>query len=102
MDGRVAAAKSSSADVTLRILGAIAEPIRFRIVRDIVQNGPTTATPLGTRVGADSKRVSRNLQVLAESGVLERWLGRVFRIPEKFLVPGEPVVDFGTVRVRFD
>ena len=53
-------------------------------------------------MSADVKRISRHLHILKASGVVEQWVGRVFRIPERFRVPGEQVIDFGAVRVRFD
>ena len=97
----MAAGKSLSTDPALRILTALAEPNRFRLVKEILQQGPNTAVPLAMKLGADVKKVSRHLHILKNTGVLEQWVGKVFRIPERFLVPGEPVVDFGSVRVRF-
>ena len=95
------ASKSASTDPAFPILAALAEPTRFRIVSDILKNGPTTAVPLAARLGLDVKKVSRHLHVLKAGGVLEQWIGRVFRIPERFLIAGERVIDLGSVRVRF-
>ena len=95
------ASSSPNPDPAFRILTALAEPTRFRIVSEILRNGPNTAVPLAAKLEADVKQVSRHLHILKAGGVLEQWVGRVFRIPERFLVPGERVIDLGSVRVRF-
>ena len=46
--------------------------------------------------------VSRHLVWLKSVGVLEHRMGRLYAIPDRFLVPGERVVDFGPIVLRFD
>src|SRR5215207_9762944 len=98
----MSASKSPTTDPLFQILTALAEPTRFRIVSEILQHGPNTAVPLAAKLGAEVKQVSRHLHILKAAGVLEQWVGRVFRIPERFLVPGERAIDLGPVRVRFN
>ena len=98
----MATGKTPGTATALRILAALGEPTRFRIVSELLQHGPNTTVPLATKMSADVKRISRHLHILKASGVVEQWVGRVFRIPERFRVPGEQVIDFGAVRVRFD
>ena len=97
----MAATKSLSADPTFRILKALAEPTRYRIMNELLKSGPNTALPLAGKLGSDVKKVSRHMHILKRMGALEQWIGRVFRIPERFLVAGESVIDFGSVRVQF-
>lgn len=86
----------------LQILTALAEPTRLQALREIFLNGPSTALPLAKKFGTDVKQMWRHLNRLRDSGVLEQGMGRVYKIKERFLVPGQQAVDFGCVVLRFD
>jgi hypothetical protein len=86
----------------LQIVTALAEPTRMRAVWEIFLTGPSTALPLAKKLGTDVMQMWRHLNRLAAAGVLERGMGRVYKIKERYLVPGQQVVDFGCVVLRFD
>jgi hypothetical protein len=84
----------------LKILRALAEPLRLRAVQEIQQHGPTTTLPLGNRMGIDVKKMSWHLQHLRKAGLLEQGMGKVYKIPEQFILPNGGGLDFGPVVLR--
>jgi hypothetical protein len=81
---------------------ALGDPLRMRAVQEIFLSGPMTALPLGERLGANVKKMSRHLQHLRDAGVLEQGYGRVYKIPDRFLVAGQRLIDFGHIVLRIE
>ncbi len=86
-------------------LRALAEPIRLRIVRELIES-PCTVSALAQRVGAAIATVSHHLQVLLHAGILEvEKAGRfsTYRLNREFhrRVGGnvEGRLDFGCCRI---
>ena len=85
---------------SLAMLAALADPIRFRAMHEIQQHGPTTTLPLANRMGLDVRKLSKHLHRLRDAGILEQGMGRVYKIPDPFVVSGERTLDFGPVVLR--
>ncbi|MEU8898667.1 helix-turn-helix domain-containing protein [Nocardia sp. NPDC048505] len=52
-------------------LRALAHPLRQRILRALAENGPSTSTALGARLGENTGATSYHLRRLAEHGFIE-------------------------------
>jgi DNA-binding transcriptional ArsR family regulator len=85
---------------SLKMLMALGSPIRLRAMHEIYQHGPTTALPLGTRLGIDVKKMSRHLQCLRKAGLVEQGMGRVYKLPDRATAGERGALDFGLVMLR--
>jgi DNA-binding transcriptional ArsR family regulator len=52
-----------------RVFGALADPTRRRIVRELAAQGPLTPTTLGTRAGISRQAAAQHLAVLQAVGL---------------------------------
>lgn len=90
----------------LAVLAALANPTRFRMVRELTDGRPRTITQLARVVRRDPDLISKHLDRLRAAGVLARQQGvdrrcQYFYLPGSFLtVPGR--IDFGCVSVAVD
>ncbi len=86
--------------VTPTNVQALAHPVRMRLLRLLREDGPSTATALGERIGQSSGVTSYHLRVLGEAGLVEEDSGRGNRrdrwwrvaregLAFSFRVPGE-------------
>lgn len=57
--------------VTPTNVQALAHPVRMTLLRLLREDGPSTATALGERIGQSSGVTSYHLRVLAEAGIVE-------------------------------
>jgi DNA-binding transcriptional ArsR family regulator len=55
-----------------RVFGALADPTRRRIVRELAAQGPLTPTTLGARAGISRQAAAQHLAVLAAAGLANR------------------------------
>lgn len=61
------------------IFSALADPTRFAIVEQLLENGDQTAGNLAEPFNISKPAISRHLKVLEEAGVIERRVDRQFR-----------------------
>jgi DNA-binding transcriptional ArsR family regulator len=104
-------------DITLtpKMLRGLVHPLRLRLMQLLRDEGPSTASKLGERVGQSSGVTSYHLRILADLGFIAedtdrgngrdrwwratyRWLDFTFRTPED---PGDPeTLELATEYVR--
>jgi hypothetical protein len=84
------------------LIAATASPDRWRIFMELAKGEPLPSGELARRVGMTLNAASKLVLRMHRAGLLERRFGNVYRIPEKFLVPGEAKLDFGPMVVRLD
>jgi DNA-binding transcriptional ArsR family regulator len=86
-----------------RLLTAISERTRWRILRELIAGEALPVSELARRLGAPATNISKHAQLLQRCGVLERGYGMLYRIAPRFAVPGEPAtLDFGAALIRLD
>jgi predicted transcriptional regulator len=81
---------------------AVSDPTRWKIFDTLRQRGPMTPKLVTQAVGAPISNISKHLVFLRKVGLLEQRMGKVYAIPEVFMVPGERALDFGAIVIRFD
>ena len=94
-----------------RLLQAVSDPIRWRVLRELVAGQSLTVQQLAAKSGSTQNQMSKHLRVLREVGALE--LGSPpdgdkrkaqHAVPKHFLRPdesGKAVIDFGACVLRF-
>lgn len=60
-----------SSDQQWRMLGALTEPNRMRIVELLRDEGPQTVGEIADRLGLRQPQTSKHLKVLSDNGILE-------------------------------
>jgi predicted transcriptional regulator len=75
---------------------------RWAIYEVLQRRGPMPTDYIAKAIGASAANASKQLVALRKAGLLDHHMGRLYAIPERFLVPGERAVDFGPVVLRFD
>src|SRR5688572_16570237 len=95
-------AKSSTSTLNIkevvRVLGSMK---RFQIFAELAKGEPLPASVISQRTGMSANGASKLLSQFHRAGMLERGYGKLYRIPARFVVPGENAVDFGPVVLRF-
>ena len=97
--------KSSNSLTELRlekIVPGIGTIKRWRILVELGKGEPLPAQEIARRVRISRGTASRILIQLREAGMLERGYGHLYRIPQRFIVPGENAIDFGAFVLRLD
>ncbi len=84
------------------LLTAVSNTIRWRVFDELHQHGGMTALPLSKMLGVQFSTLTKHLHFLRDLGLLDKGMGKVYTIPQRFLVPGERVLDFGPVVLRLD
>jgi predicted transcriptional regulator len=84
------------------VLTAVSDMTRWRIFSELQQQGGMTTLALANKLRVPLTNVSKHLTWLRKQGILEQGMGRVYRLADRFLVPGERTVDFGSVVLRLD
>ena len=84
------------------LLTAISNTIRWRVFDELLQHGGMTTIPLAKKIGVEFSTLTKHMQMLKNAGLLEQGMGKVYSIPERFRVPGERALDFGSVVLRLD
>jgi hypothetical protein len=52
-------------------------------------------------VRASMQNTSKHLILLRDLGLIEQRMGRLYEIPQAFIVPGERALDYGPMVLRF-
>jgi DNA-binding IclR family transcriptional regulator len=84
------------------LISAIASPDRWNIFLELAKGEPLPTGELARRVGMTQNAASKLVLRMQRAGLLERRFGNVYRISQKFLVPGEAKLDFGPIVARLD
>src|SRR5688500_15257393 len=80
----------------------IGDATRWQILDLLQQRGPMTTQFIAAAVGGSMQNVSKHLIFMRDAGMLEQRMGRLYAIPDAFLVEGERTVDFGPIILRLD
>jgi len=75
---------------------------RWRILMELGKGEPLPAREISRRVRISPNGASKILSELHKAGILDRGYGNLYRIPARFFVAGEPVLDFGPITLRLD
>ncbi len=109
---KTAGAKATSADLTdqVRLLQAVADPVRWAILRELAAGEPLPVQKLAARLGRDANLISKHLRVLREAdavSVLPSPDGdgrkQCYAIPATFQrvdEAGRPMLDYGVCALR--
>ena len=81
---------------------ALGNPIRWAVLQVLFTHEALPTTAIAKFVGEERSRLSKHLRLMTKLGVIEHWHGKIYRIPPRFRVPGEAVVDFGCVVIRMN
>ena len=100
-------ATSSASPVNGRVSYAemavvLSNAVRWRVLAQLFKEDLLDVTELARRVGQNRSNLSKQLAVLRKHGVVEQWRAKLYRIPAKFRVAGEAILDFGSVILRMD
>jgi len=84
------------------LLTAVSDKTRWRVLDELQKHGPLPTSILAKNLNVDRPNLTHHLTFMKKAGLLEQVMGRIYRIPEKYLVQGQRAVDFGAVVLRFD
>jgi predicted transcriptional regulator len=84
------------------VLTIVSEKKRWLIYRELMKGKPLPVSELAKRTGIERANLSKHVTSMERRGFLTRGYGGLYEIPAQFLVPGENVLDFGAVVLRFD
>jgi DNA-binding IclR family transcriptional regulator len=84
------------------ILTIVSSRNRWLIFRELMKGKPLPVSELAKRTGLSRVNTSKHVISMERRGFLIRGFGGLYDIPAQFLVPGENVLDFGAVLLRFD
>lgn len=95
----------------VRLLEAIADPVRYRALKELAAGAYLSPTELAKSLGVKVDSMSKHMRVLRDRGVVqlvspEAGDGRVqyYQIPQRFRVTsdaGRPLLDYGVCVLRF-
>jgi DNA-binding transcriptional ArsR family regulator len=86
-----------------RLAGALGNPTRWRMLKELSLGEPRTVGELATVAGCNYDNAGRHLAVLRKAGLAVQGRGRLYQIPKQYLPAlGERVVDFGHCLLRLD
>ena len=86
-----------------RLLTAISQPRRWRMLRELSQGEPREISELAGVAGCSYDMARKHLAVLVAAGIVVQTRGRCYQIPKQYLpTPGQPVVDFSHCLLRLD
>jgi hypothetical protein len=93
----------AEADAAAKFFAALGNPLRWMMVKLILQRGPQTATDLAALLKRDFDGISKHLRVLRAGGVVQAMSGQdrrliYFYIP-KANQPEPGVLDYGKLRL---
>jgi DNA-binding transcriptional ArsR family regulator len=85
------------------ILGAISNPARWNLMRELASGEPLMVTELAERVGQSIDTASKNMAILRKAGILIQGRNRLYQIAPQFLTDKtERVLDFGYCLLRMN
>lgn len=93
------------------LLQALADPVRFRALKELAGGEYLSTTELARRLGVKLDGMAKHMRVLKNRGAVQRVMpeggdGRVqyYQVPQRFRTVtegGRPVLDYGVCVVRF-
>lgn len=96
-------ATKSTAGLRLeKVLSCVSSIHRWRLLVELAKGEPLPASVLASRVRLSAQAASKHLVLMHDTGLLERGYGKLYRISQRFLRPGEPVLDFGALVLHLD
>ncbi|HEY5232266.1 MAG TPA: helix-turn-helix domain-containing protein [Verrucomicrobiae bacterium] len=85
------------------LAGALGNPTRWRMLKELSLGEPRTVGELATAAGCIYDNAGRHLAVLRKAGLVAQGRGRLYQILNQYLpAPGERTVDFGHCLLRLD
>ena len=85
------------------LAGALGNPTRWRMLKELSLGEPRTVGELATVAGCNYDNAGRHLAVLRKAGLVAQGRGRLYQIPRQYLpAHGERLVDFGHCVLRLD
>lgn len=85
------------------LAGALGNPTRWRMLKELSLGEPRTVGELATAAGCNYDNAGRHLAVLRKAGLVAQGRGRLYQIPKQYLpASGERVADFGHCLLRLD
>jgi DNA-binding transcriptional ArsR family regulator len=93
-----------SASIPLaEILGAICNPVRWALLRELASGEQLMVTELAERVGQSLDTASKNMAILRKAGIVIQGRNRLYQIAPQFLTDKTGrVVDFGYCLLRLN
>lgn len=84
------------------LVTVISDVTRWRILNELAKGEPLPVNEIARRIGVKPGNVSKHCNVLLYFEIVQRGYGSLYKIPERFLVPGERALDFGAALIRLD
>ena len=85
------------------ILGAISNPARWNLLRELASGEPLMVTELAERVGQSLDTASKNMAILRKAGIVIQGRNRLYQIAPQFLADKtERILDFGYCLLRMN
>ena len=75
---------------------------RWRMLVELGKGEPLPTAELAKRVRMSPNATSKHLNQMHRAGLLDRGYADLYRIPQRFVVPGEPAIDYGALVLRLD
>ena len=86
-----------------KLCRAIANPVRWKIIRELCRGEPLPVQEVARRLDANPEIISKHLGVLRAQGLAEYCYGSLNRIPAALRPqPGANVLDLGHCVIRLD
>jgi DNA-binding transcriptional ArsR family regulator len=85
------------------ILGAISNPVRWNLLRELASGESLMVTELAERLGQSVDTTSKHMAILRKAGIAIPGRGRLYQVPPQFLTDKtERVLDFGYCLLRMN
>ena len=75
---------------------------RWRILAELAKGEPLPTKELSKRIRVSPNATSKHLNQMLKAGLLDRGYADLYRIPQRFVVPGQPAIDYGAMVLRLD
>jgi len=84
------------------VLTLISNRVRWQILAELMKEPGLPCIIIADRVGASDANTFRHLDLMREWGILEKGFGNLYKIAERFRVPGEMSLDLDVMVLRLD
>jgi DNA-binding transcriptional ArsR family regulator len=85
------------------ILGAISNPARWNLLRELASGEPLMVSELAERVGQSLDTASKNMAILRKAGIVIQGRNRLYQIAPQFLSDKtERILDLGYCLLRLN
>ena len=85
-----------------RLLTAVANSIRWRILNELYDGDSLPVKEIARRVGVPRVNTSKHLAELRRAGLIEHPYETSYRLVSHFAVPGQRALDLGPIVIRLD